>query len=636
MNKLYRFIVVVPLLLLSHQALANDNKGKVVVSQFSEFTEITEHVKAFDTWPELAEYLALNVNTKPKEAISALTAFQKKLPNLTPEQLSQMNLMWAKAALAQGSVETASHKLALVTEAMLTPNETLEYVLLKGSVLTLQHALFEAGNAYQTAYQLAIEQNQVKVANSVSLTLANLYYDLNAQTTAQDWLAKVEFAIGDDTDLATLIETATKLAELQQKMALYEQAESVLKRTIEYLGTKKLVSVQLSLSFQLAQVYLAWPNYELAQQTLEQNFVQAQKLRSTNQQMQALVGLMELALIQEKPWQASKLLVQANKLETYVYDVKAKQSFWQTKAKVLAAKGQFRQALQVLAQYENSVNTSKAEQTWLGLLDEKVLWQLKSGNTTQAQETFKAYQALSQRVANLHSSRQIDFLQQSRRADQQNASLAQQQIQAKYSQAQAESDNRQSRIYALYVVIVLIIGAAAVGMYWLYRKFSYERDLDTLADPVSGAYNHKFLSRQFEYLKYKKHKIALVMFDVDNMQAINAQLGHEMADHLLHLMVQRLKKRLVRNTWLIRTSGDRFVVLANNFDQKQAFILAEILRKELNSSDFKVSKHKVKLRASFAALECLPKQDLEAIKSKLEQVVAKVKQLGGDLVKAES
>lgn len=634
MNKPFCFIVFVICLLVTELSYANDkSKEKVVVSQFSEFIEITEHVPEFTKWADISAYLQENMSLKPQDCLSALSAFQAKLPQLTPEQLSLMNLRWAQVALSVNQLSIASNKLSLVTEAMLHEADKLEYRLLKGKILTLEHELFDAASAYKLAFELSNQQDKLNIANQVSLTLANLYYDLNAQQSAQDWLQKVKFEISEEADLATLIETATKLAKLQDKMALFKQAESTLKKAINYLAMKKLAAIEVSLKFQLAEVYFNWQKNDLAKQTLEQNFVHAQKTRNINQQIQAVIGLMELALAEESPWQANKLLLQANKLEPYVYDVKYKQLFWQTKAKVLAAKGSFRAALEVLAQYEESIDVADMQEQWAELLDDKLLWQLKIGQIDDVQETFKAYQQLSQRVTQLHSGRQIDFLQKSRSSDQELAAITQQQITSQLNQTKLESDARQSRVYTLYVVIVLILGAAAMSLFWLYRKFNYEKDLDRLADPISCAYNHKFLSRQFDYLKYKKHRVALVMFDIDNMVAINKQLGHEYADRLLYLMVQRLKKRLVRNTWLIRTSGDRFVVLANNFDQKQVFILAEILRKELNSSDFKVGKHKVKLRASFAALECLPDEDLEAIKPKLERVVAEVKQLGGNLVK---
>lgn len=635
MKKSCCFIVFVICLLVSNQNYANEKKqGKVVVSQFSEFTEIVEHVPDFAEWSELANYLKDNMREKPEGSLSALSAFQKKLPPLTPEQLSAMNLKWAQVSLSLAQTKVASNKLALVTEAMLTDTDKLTYRLLRGQILTLQHELFDATAAYKLAFEVAVEQSKVKVANQVALTLASLFYDLNTRQTALIWLDKVKLETHNKADLATLIETSIKLAKLQDKMALYEQAELTLNNAIDYLEQKKLLAIQVSLKFQLAKVYLNAQKSTLAKQTLEQNFLYAQKTRNINQQVQAVVGLMELALVEESPWQASKLLQQANKLEPYIYEPKYRQLFWQTKAKVLAAKGNYRQALVVLKQYESSVNISELEDQWLGLLDDKLLWQLKTGEVAQAQETFKSYQVLSQRIARLHSGRQIDFLQKSRSSDKQQAVLIQEQLQNKLHQSNAESDSRQSRIYALYLVIILIIGAMAMGLYWLYRKFSYEKDLDSLVDPVSCAYNHRFLSRQFNYLRFKKHKIALVMFDIDNMAMINEQIGHEFADRLLYLMTQRLKNRLVRNTWLIRTSGDRFVVLANNFDQKQALILAEILRKELNSSDFKVSKHKVTLRASFAALECFPDEELEAIKPRLEQVISEVKHLGGDLAKA--
>lgn len=631
MNRLVCNFVVLIYLLSPLSVAANEvKKGKVVVSQFSEFTEITEHVAEFSSWPELKQYLADNLASKPEDTLKAIVQFHKTLPQLTPEQLSSFNLHWANNEKVLGQIEAASKKLSLVTPELLSEAEQLEYFVAKGQLLLVKHQLFEAAGAWRAAYDKSQSLGKINLSNDVSLQLAELYYELNAQKQAELWLQKVQFDISDNTDLATLIETSVKLAQLQTKLSLFVEAEQTLKNTIDYLATKNLVAIQSALRFQLAEVYHSWQKFDLVRALYEQAFVAGQKSRDVNQQMKALVGLMELDLQTESPWQANKTLVQADKLEAYLFDRETRLAFWQTKAKVLAAKGSYYSALAVLAKYEQALNMDKQELEWLEMLDDKLMWQLKSGQTSSVQDTFKAYQNLSNKVSQLDTSSKISFLQQSREFDRQQTLVDKQQALEQLQALEFANETSSNRVTALYIVIVLLMGAAAVSLYWLYRKFNYEKDQDSLVDPVSGAYNHRFLSRQFDYLKYKKHGVSLVMFDIDRMADINAKLGHELADHLLYKVVQRLKNRLFKNTWLIRTSADRFVVLANNFDRKQVFILAEILRKELNSSDFKIHKHKVKLRASFAALECLPEQDLEAIKHKLQLTVSQAKLQGGD------
>ncbi len=631
MNKLFYHFSVLICLLLPALAMANEsNKGKVLVSQFSEFTEITEHIPEFSSWSDLKGYLDANLATKPEQALKAIDQFDNNKPQLSPEQLASFDLYWAKAEKNLGQLQAAKNKLAMVTAELLSENEQLQYYLVKGDLLLVEHELFEAASALNSAYQQATLLGQSNISNHVSLQLADLYFELNAKRQAELWLDRVTFDVSDNTELATLIETSVKLAQLQTNLSLYGQAEQTLKATIDYLATKNLTAIQSSLRFQLAEVYQSWQKFDLVRSIYEQAFLVAQKSRDTTGQMRALVGLMELDLLTESPWQANKTLVQADKLESYLFDQEVRLMFWQVKAKVLAAKGSYYSALAVLSKYEQAINKDKQEQQWLHMLDDKLLWQLKSGQVSSVQDTFKAYQNLSNKVSQLDTSSKISFLQQSREFDRQQRLVEKQQALAQVQALESEKETAKKRVSALWLVIILIVIAASVALYWLYRKFNFDKDQDSLVDPVSGAYNHRFLSRQFDYLKFKKHRVSLVMFDIDGMANINAKLGHELADHLLYKVVDRLRNRLFRNTWLIRTSADRFVVLANNFDHKQAFILAEILRKELNSDDFKIHKHRVKLRASFAALECAQDQDLEAIKTRLQTTVSQAKRQGGN------
>lgn len=465
MNKLFSNFVVLICLLISMSVTANEsNKGKVVVSQFSEFTEITEHIPEFSSWSELKQYLDQNLVSKPELSLKAIKQFYSAKPELTPEQLSSFELYWTKNEKALGQLEAAKNKLALVTAELLSEQEQLEYYLVKADLLLIEHELFDATAAFKAAHAQATLLGQTNVSNQVSLQLADLFYELNAKRQAEVWLANVEFDISDNTELATLIETSVKLAKLQSKLALYADAEKTLTSTIDYLGTKNLAAIQSSLRFQLAQVYQSWQKYDLVRELYEQAFLAAQKSRDVTQQMRALVGLMELDLLTESPWQANKTLVQADKLESYLFDQEVRLMFWQVKAKVLAAKGSYYSALAVLNKYEQAINKDKQEQQWLQMLDDKLLWQLKSGQVSSVQDTFKAYQTLSNRVSQLDTSSKISFLQQSREFDRQQRLVEKQQTLEQVQALESEKESAKNRVSALWVVIVLIVIAASIAL----------------------------------------------------------------------------------------------------------------------------------------------------------------------------
>ena len=616
--------VILSLVLLSVHASVNatdkNKKSTVVVSQFAEFSDLKEHLPEIQTWSELLRYLDNNPAPSLEQTDQVFVAFQKALPALTPEQFAEMHLRWALNARAQMDLTKSQQQLNLVVVDLLSPPQQLAFHKLHGFLLQQKKRLFESSKAYQQAYRLALDLNQAHTANDLSMSLVKLFLALDKKQLAQPWLDKVLSGHNNGSESKLNgIEKNIQLAKIQLLMQQYEAAESRLLQVLSQIESQGLASLKPSIEFQLVDVYVQWQKLDLAQDKLEQLFVSAQASRNKSAQMRAMVALMELAMQGGSPWQANKILIQADKLQAYIYDDQLKQRLLRIKSKVLAARGFYQDALTTLTQYQAGVTSSLSKSEQLDVLTDHILWLAKVGRTDELRQVFRQYQKVSDAQANMTLISRLSFEQQSHS---QAVHLLQQQLaesELEQHQERAQSQSKSDRITALYVVILLLIVAAAMSLYWLYRKFAYEKDVDSLVDPVSLAYNHRFLSRQFRFLKYKQHKIGLVLFELDNMVELNQQFGHEVTDVLIEKLVTRLKQRLIRNTWLVRLKGGQFAVLANNFDHKQAFILAEILRKELNGNAFKINRNKVKLAASFAAIECPEAMDLEQAKSTLKQ-----------------
>src|SRR5690606_2739295 len=56
--------------------------------------------------------------------------------------------------------------------------------------------------------------------------------------------------------------------------------------------------------------------------------------------------------------------------------------------------------------------------------------------------------------------------------------------------------------------------------------------------------------------------LAVIVFNVDRLKAVNGSLGHRAGDELLRALTQRLRRALRRHDLLARLAGDEFTIIA--------------------------------------------------------------------------
>jgi len=104
------------------------------------------------------------------------------------------------------------------------------------------------------------------------------------------------------------------------------------------------------------------------------------------------------------------------------------------------------------------------------------------------------------------------------------------------------------------------------------------RELSFLAnhDPLTGLLNRKtFITKAnelFQIAKRKVHKLALVMFDLDDFKKINDTYGHQAEDLVLCDFGKKLKERFKRHTDIIARYGGEEFVLICFYDNREEFI----------------------------------------------------------------
>lgn len=87
----------------------------------------------------------------------------------------------------------------------------------------------------------------------------------------------------------------------------------------------------------------------------------------------------------------------------------------------------------------------------------------------------------------------------------------------------------------------------------------------SLTDPLTGAYNRRFLDKHYETLAKdawaRQQRVTLALLDIDRFKPLNDTYGHHAGDHVLKQLVRILNENLPGDSLVIRLGGDEFAVL---------------------------------------------------------------------------
>lgn len=117
------------------------------------------------------------------------------------------------------------------------------------------------------------------------------------------------------------------------------------------------------------------------------------------------------------------------------------------------------------------------------------------------------------------------------------------------------------------------------------RSNSQQMEHLSKTDAQTGLYNHKTFHDHLENLiiQHKQGKLdslQLAILDIDNFKQINDSYGHAVGD----LIIERAAKMIVAHTtaddFVVRYGGEEFAIVFTNKTMKQAYTVAESIRKD--------------------------------------------------------
>lgn len=159
----------------------------------------------------------------------------------------------------------------------------------------------------------------------------------------------------------------------------------------------------------------------------------------------------------------------------------------------------------------------------------------------------------------------------------------------------AEKNARQKLWIALAVVFVLV---TIILVQWLRTSRKRNKDLtddnvqlteQTDRDPLTGAYNRRFLQKTMQQLHQKLQNInrpgraddimGIILLDVDFFKKVNDTYGHAVGDAVLLEMTKRFRKLLRERDMVVRWGGEEFVLLLPNINGALCNVADRVIKK---------------------------------------------------------
>jgi diguanylate cyclase (GGDEF)-like protein len=109
-------------------------------------------------------------------------------------------------------------------------------------------------------------------------------------------------------------------------------------------------------------------------------------------------------------------------------------------------------------------------------------------------------------------------------------------------------------------------------------------------DRMTGLFSHHFfeknLEEEIERARRYKSTFSLVMFDIDHFKKFNDTYGHLQGDRIIREIARIMRRAIRQIDFPARYGGEEFAVILPNVDAKGALVVAERLRKRVQTFGF--------------------------------------------------
>ncbi len=152
-------------------------------------------------------------------------------------------------------------------------------------------------------------------------------------------------------------------------------------------------------------------------------------------------------------------------------------------------------------------------------------------------------------------------------------------------------------------------------------------------DPLTGLYNrlklNEIFDREIKKANRYKHKLSIIMFDLDDFKGVNDLHGHNTGDQVLEAVAVKVNSILREFEIFCRWGGEEFIILCPNSDLKGTTSLAWRILSDI--SEIKVGPVSG-ITASIGVSELKPGEDKISLISRADKNLYSAKEKGKNIV----
>jgi diguanylate cyclase (GGDEF)-like protein len=120
----------------------------------------------------------------------------------------------------------------------------------------------------------------------------------------------------------------------------------------------------------------------------------------------------------------------------------------------------------------------------------------------------------------------------------------------------------------------------------LYEKTVMRAHMDSLTELWNHGYFQYLLQTELEKEKATSAPLSLIMLDIDDFKIYNDRLGHQAGDKILKELAVLLKNQSRKMDYVCRYGGEEFTIILPETEKKEAFLIAERLRTDIEKHGF--------------------------------------------------
>ncbi len=187
----------------------------------------------------------------------------------------------------------------------------------------------------------------------------------------------------------------------------------------------------------------------------------------------------------------------------------------------------------------------------------------------------------------------------------------------------------------LWVLLQILL---TLILWIIYLIWSKKQQAETHArfDELTGVYNRRQFNEIFEYemnqaQRFDK-KLSLAIMDIDHFKKFNDRFGHKMGDRVLQEVARTILLRTRKSDTFARWGGEEFVLIMTHTSLKQAEVICDIFRKEVEIGVKNILNEVVTISIGVSQLH--PSDTLESLFERCDRALYQAKSNGRNQVVA--